>query len=158
MRRTNPFSFLYWSPKRRTSTSSVSSLCTCALIASLMCFHSKLKCHLLKILLPWPFCMIIHPPHLNDTHSNSYSVPSCSRPILEIAPELLLTPLWKNPLWFVAALVKSLVPWCAWLLSSSLEIVRLRLRNKKPCYCGFDLVRAGKNLRNRKIFLGFQIF
>ena len=64
--------------------------------------------------------LIIHPPHLNDTHHNSYSFPSWPS-------ELLLTTLWKN-LWFVAALVNKLVPRCAWLLSSALEVLRLSLR------------------------------
>ena|SRR6218665_958352 len=48
--------------------------------------------------------------------------------ILEIGPGLLLTPRFGNPLWFVAALVNKLVRWCAWLLSNTLEILRLRLR------------------------------
>src|SRR6218665_3276266 len=38
--------------------------------------------------------LIIHLLHLNDTHLNSYSVPGG---ILEIRPELLLTPPWKLP-------------------------------------------------------------
>src|SRR6218665_2124842 len=48
------------------------------------------------------------------------------RGILEIGPELLMTPFW-NPLLFVAALVNKRVPWCAWLLSSALAVLRLRL-------------------------------
>jgi len=33
--------------------------------------------------------------------------------ILEIGPELLYWPPLENPLWFVAALLNKLVPWCA---------------------------------------------
>ena len=85
-------------------------------------------CHLLNVIssnTPTLTHLIIHPPHLNNTRLNTYSVPPG---ILEIGLELLLTPLWKTRLWFVAALVNKLVPWCAWLLSSALEVLRLRLR------------------------------
>jgi len=55
--------------------------------------------------------------------------------ILKIGPELLLTTHLENPpLWFVVALVNKLVPWCAWLLSSALEVLRLRLRLRFRTY------------------------
>ena len=68
---------------------------------------------------------MIHLLHLNDTHLNSYSFPSWYPGKRTWSS---LDPLWKSRLWFVAALVNKLVNWCAWLLSSALEILRLRLR------------------------------
>ena len=52
--------------------------------------------------------LIIYPLHLNDTHLNSYSVPSW------YSGNLTWTSLDRH-LWFVAAPVNELVPWCAWL-------------------------------------------
>jgi len=71
------------------------------------------------------FKAVIHLLHLNDTHLNSYSIPSWYSWNRTWA---YLDSVWKTPLWFVAALVNKLVPWCAWLLSSALEILRLWLR------------------------------
>ena len=39
-----------------------------------------------------------------------------------------LDPPLETPLWFVAALVNRLVPWYVWLVSSALEILRLRFQ------------------------------
>jgi len=62
-------------------------------------YHSTLKCH------PTLTHLITHPPNLNVTHLNSYSIPSDP---LEIGPKLTMDYPLDNPLWFVAA-------WCAWL-------------------------------------------
>ena len=81
----------------------------------------KTKMSYLQTLLPWPIWSFTFSTRTTPTLTDTLSPPG--RPILEIGPELLLTPLWKPLLWFVAALV----PWCAWLLSSALDILRLRL-------------------------------
>ena len=75
--------------------------------------------------------------------------------ILEIGPELLLTPLWRIPLWFVAALVNKLVPWCSWLLSSALEILRLRLRLYDSRIIG-QCVGTRKNTRTANNFTSYD--
>jgi len=69
--------------------------------------------------------LIIHPPHLNDTQLNSYSVTfwySGNRTWASLA-----WPFWKTSVWFVAALVNKLVPWCAWLLSSALKSLEITI-------------------------------
>ena len=71
----------------------------------------------------------IHLLHLNDTHLNSYSIPSWYSGNRTWAS---LDLLWNPPL-FVAALVNKLVPWRAWLLSSALEVLRLWLRLRLDC-------------------------
>ena len=68
--------------------------------------------------------LIIHPNNLNDTHFNSYSIPSDP---LEIGLELTMDHPLENPF---DLLVNKLVPWCALILCSALEIPRLRLRFK----------------------------
>jgi len=100
-------------------------------------FHSELTCHLFKNLTLTHSILYPLTLALNDAHLNSCSV---SVDPLEIGPE---NRTWaypglpfRQPLWFVEALVNKLVP-CAWLLSGPLEIWRLRLRlhiNYHECY------------------------
>ena len=44
-----------------------------------------------------------------------------------------------NPLWFFAALVNKLVPWCALLLSSAVEISKLRLLLRRNLPLKFEI-------------------
>jgi len=68
--------------------------------------------------------LILHPPtlSLNNTHFNTYSASSGNW--TWAYPGLL----FRQPLWFVVALLNKLVPH-TWLLSGALEIWRLQLRN-----------------------------
>lgn len=68
---------------------------------------------------------INHPPNLNDTLSNSYSVFYDS---LETGPKITMDYHFGQPL------VNKLAS-CAWLLSGVIKITRLRLRNRyQPLY------------------------
>ena len=64
----------------------------------------KIKMSSLQTLLPWPISSFAFSIWTIPTLTATLSPPG----ILEIGPELLLTPL-ENPLWFVAALVNKLV-------------------------------------------------
>src|SRR6218665_397623 len=75
--------------------------------------------------------LIIQLLHLYDTHLNSYSVPSWYS---GNRPWAALDPTFGNPPLFVAALVNKLVPCCAWLLSSALEIMRFDYDRRSLVY------------------------
>ena len=89
---------------RKTSSSSGSS------IRHPRAFHSKLKCHLFKPSYPDPSD---HPLSSSERHPCTLTAILSPPGILEIGPEILLTPLWKVPILYVAALVNKLVPCCA---------------------------------------------
>jgi len=83
------------------------------------------------------FRLPVYLTHLCLDPESSWLPPGMIAPILSRIASLLV--LWKsdlrlswppfgNPLWFVAALVNKLVPWCVELLSSALNVLRLRLR------------------------------